>query len=98
MLKKGACVWIGVRGRVGWSPARGWWAVVFSVAAGLLAMWALVLPGAASAAGTTVAFTTQGCATWTVPTRVSSVQIRRRARPAAGLADWAMGCREPCRV
>ena len=66
MLKKEASARIGACGRAGWSPARGWWALVFWVAAGSLALWALVLPGAASAAGTTVAFTTQGCTTWTV--------------------------------
>ena len=82
MLTQKASAAIGVIGRVGRSPGRGWRAAVFSVAAGLLAMWALGLPGAASAAGTTVAFTTQGCTTWTVPTGVSSVEIQ--ATGAAG--------------
>jgi hypothetical protein len=39
-------------------------------------MWALALAGSAAATPTTVAFTTQGCTTWPVPARVSSVQIQ----------------------
>jgi hypothetical protein len=94
MLKKAATMWIGVCGRVGWSLARGWWALVSSVATGLLATGALVLPGAASAAGTTVAFTTEGCTTWTVPSRVSTVQIQATGAAgggAGGLGDGVSG-------
>jgi hypothetical protein len=94
MLKKEASAWIGACGRAGWSPARGWWGLVFWVAAGSLALWALVLPDAASAAGTMVAFTTQGCTTWTVPTRVSSVQIQATGAAgggAGGLGDGVSG-------
>jgi len=94
VLKREVSAWIGACGGVGWSPGRGWCAVVFAVAAGLSAMWALALPGAASAASTTVAFTTQGCTTWMVPTRVSSVQIEATGAAgggAGGLGDEVSG-------
>ncbi len=75
---------------------------VLPTTAGLLGLWAVAFAGSAVAAGTTVAFTTQGCTTWTVPTGISSVQIQATGAagsgPGAGPADWAMGCREPCRV
>jgi hypothetical protein len=83
-------------------------AVLFAVTAGSASLFALSLPGPAAAASTTVAFTTQGCTTWTVPNAVSSVQIQatgaagnagipaggRGPGGAGGLGD---GCRGPCR-
>lgn len=89
MLKREVSLYVGGRGLIGRSRRRGWRAVVFSVAAGLSALWALALAGSAAAAPTTVAFTTQGCTTWTVPAGVSSVQIQ--ATGAAGGGGGTLG-------
>ena len=64
------------------SRARRWRGVVSAVAAAGLALYLPVLAGSVVAANTTVAFTTQGCTSWTVPAEVSSVQIQ--ATGAAG--------------
>jgi hypothetical protein len=83
VLKQEASSGIGACGRVGWSPGRGWRAVVWSVAAGLSAMWALALADSASAlpsncsqSGSTVTCTfssTGSEQTFTVPAGLSTV-------------------------
>jgi hypothetical protein len=67
------------------SRRRRWRFVVPAVVTTLLAL-SPALAGSAIAANTTVAFTTQGCTSWTVPEGVSSVEIQ--ATGAAGSGPW----------
>lgn len=64
------------------SRRRRWRGVVPAVVIAVLALYLPALAGSVVAANTTVAFTTQGCTSWTVPAGVSTVEIQ--ATGAAG--------------
>ena len=72
----------GVRGGCLW---------LLALTVGLLGSVAVAFAGSAVAAVTTVAFTTQGCTTWTVPTGVGSVQIQAIGAAGGGAGGGAGG-------
>jgi hypothetical protein len=86
MCLRGACgggsVLAGVRGGCLW---------LLALTVGLLGSVAVAFAGSAVAAVTTVAFTTQGCTTWTVPTGVGSVQIQAIGAAGGGAGGGAGG-------